>query len=53
MKSERKKSIPPVGSGCAGNISWPQIDHAAAAAMMPENAKKAFCKKNEHENRFA
>jgi hypothetical protein len=31
-------TLPPVGSGCAGNISDPQIDHTAAAVMTPVNA---------------
>jgi hypothetical protein len=30
--------IPPVGSGCCGNISPPHIDHAAAAVTMPVKA---------------
>jgi hypothetical protein len=30
--------VPPVGSGCAGNMSVPQIDHTATAVMTPVNA---------------
>ena len=30
--------IPPVGSGCAGNISLPHIDHTATAVMRPVKA---------------
>jgi hypothetical protein len=32
------ESLPPVGSGCAGNISLPHIDQTAAAATIPEKA---------------
>lgn len=31
-------SIPPVGSGCAGNNSLPHMDQAAAAVTMPPKA---------------
>ena len=31
-------SILPVGSGCAGNISLPHMDHTAAAVMIPAKA---------------
>lgn len=37
-EKKRESSLPPVGSSCAGNISWPQILHAATAVTMPVKA---------------
>lgn len=39
-KHAKEVSIPPVGSGCAGNNSLPHIDQAAAAVTMPPNAEE-------------